>query len=124
LIAADTSSLVAFLAGHDGADVTRIDAAIQSGELVVPPPVLTELASKPDRSMIEPLLQTAAVIELTEGFWRRAGESRRALLARGLKAGLADALIAQCCIDAGVALITRDRDYRHFARWCGLKLAD
>ena len=36
---------------------------------------------------------------------------------------MADALIAQCCIDANVTLIARDRDYRHFERWCGLKLA-
>ena len=40
-----------------------------------------------------------------------------------LKAKLADALIAQCCIDADVPLIARDADYRHFERWCGLKLA-
>ena len=32
-------------------------------------------------------------------------------------------LIAQFCIDADAALIARDEDYRHFARWCGLKLA-
>jgi predicted nucleic acid-binding protein len=34
-----------------------------------------------------------------------------------------DALIAQCCIDADVPLIARDKDYRHFESWCGLKLA-
>jgi hypothetical protein len=31
--------------------------------------------------------------------------------------------IAQSCIDADVKLITRDRDFRHFATHCGLKLA-
>jgi predicted nucleic acid-binding protein len=41
-----------------------------------------------------------------------------------LKAALADSLIAQCCIDADVALIARDGDYRHFAKWCGLRLAE
>jgi hypothetical protein len=45
------------------------------------------------------------------------------LLLKGLKARLADALIAQCCIDADVPLIARDSDFRHFKRWCGLKLA-
>jgi predicted nucleic acid-binding protein len=42
---------------------------------------------------------------------------------KGLKAAVADALIAQSCIDNDVALITRDPDFRHFAKHCGLKLA-
>jgi predicted nucleic acid-binding protein len=45
------------------------------------------------------------------------------LITKGFKARLADALIAQACIDSDVALITRDRDFRHFAKHCGLKLA-
>jgi predicted nucleic acid-binding protein len=48
---------------------------------------------------------------------------RTLILSKGLKARLADALIAQCCIDAGATLVCRDRDFRHFARWGGLKLA-
>jgi hypothetical protein len=39
--------------------------------------------------------------------------NRALLLAKGLRAALAT-LIAQCCIDSGVALVARDRDYRHF----------
>jgi predicted nucleic acid-binding protein len=38
------------------------------------------------------------------------------VLATGFKARLADALIAQACIDHDVALITRDKDFRHFVR--------
>jgi predicted nucleic acid-binding protein len=45
------------------------------------------------------------------------------LLARRLRARLADTLIAQSCIDNDVALITRDADFRHFAKYCGLRLA-
>jgi predicted nucleic acid-binding protein len=123
LIATDTSSLVAFLSGEAGDDVARIEAAMAVNELVIPPPVVTELYSKPDRSQIAPLLIEVPLMELTDGFWERAGDTRRVLLARGLKAAMADALVAQCCIDAGVPLIARDRDYRHFERWCGLKLA-
>jgi predicted nucleic acid-binding protein len=41
---------------------------------------------------------------------------------KGIRAKTADALIAQSCIDHDVALITRDRDFRHFVRHCGLKL--
>jgi len=63
------------------------------------------------------------VLGTAEGFWERAGESRRLILLKGLKAKLADTLVAQCCIDADVPLIARDGDFRHFAQWCGLKLA-
>ena len=123
MIATDTRSLVAFLAGESGDDVARIEAAIATDELVVPPPVVTELYSKPDRSEIAPLLFEIPLMELADGYWERAGETRRLLLGKGLRAAIADALIAQCCIDADVPLIARDRDYRHFERWCGLKLA-
>lgn len=43
--------------------------------------------------------------------------------AKRLKPKLADTLIAQCCIDADTPLIARDGDFRHFERWCGLRLA-
>ncbi|HEX3407935.1 MAG TPA: PIN domain-containing protein [Caulobacteraceae bacterium] len=123
MIATDTSSLVAYLSGARGDDIARIDMAIATRELRLPPPVVSELLSKPDQSAIETMLSEIPLMELTPGFWDRAGRSRRVLRLRGLKAALADALVAQCCIDADVALIARDRDYRHFARWCGLKLA-
>jgi len=123
LVAADTSSLAAFLAGEAGPDLELIDRAMSDEELLLPPPVLTELLSKPDRSQIETHLLRLPLVELREGFWARAAEARRALLSNGLKAAMSDALIAQSCIDADVPLIARDRDYRHFERWCGLKLA-
>lgn len=123
MIATDTSSLVAYLSGDAGEDVDRIDAAIGAGELRLPPPVLSELLSKADQSQIGTLLSEIPLMDLVPGFWERAGQTRRALRLHGLKAALADALIAQCCIDADAPLIARDRDYRHFERWCGLKLA-
>lgn len=103
--------------------MARIEQAMAANELIIPPPVVTELHSKPDRSELAPLLEAVPLMGLAEGFWERAGETRRTLLTRGLKAAMAHALIAQCCIDADTPLIARDRDYRHFAQWCGLKLA-
>ncbi len=47
---------------------------------------------------------------------------RAKVLARGRKARLGDALIAQSCIDAGIPLLTRDRDFRAFADAAGLDL--
>jgi len=52
-----------------------------------------------------------------------AGELRSKILAKGRRARLGDALIAQSCVDHGVPLLTRDRDFRAFAETAGLNLA-
>ena len=49
MIAADTSSMVAFLAGDAGDDVEVIQSALDHQQLALPPVVLTELLSDPDR---------------------------------------------------------------------------
>ena len=123
MIAADSSSLVAYLSGMPGRDVDLIASAMASGQLALPPAVLTELLTDPGSRAAETQLANLILLDLTEGHWWRAGLSRRHLQRRGLKAKVADALIAQCCIDHDVALITRDKDFRHFAKHCGLKLA-
>jgi predicted nucleic acid-binding protein len=122
LIAADTSSVIAWLAGAEGRDVDAIDGALRAADLVLPPPVVSELLAKPGADETERLLQTVRVLPIVDGFWARAGRTRRQLLVAGYRAPLADALIAQACLDADVALITRDSDYGWFAELCGLKL--
>jgi predicted nucleic acid-binding protein len=62
------------------------------------------------------------LVEVTPGYWQRAGELRAKVLARRRKARLGDALIAQSCIDHGISLLTRDRDFRAFANAAGLDL--
>ena len=125
MIAADTSSLINYLGGANTPDRPKVRAALAAQELCLPPPVITELLSgDPPAPGLDTLLTHAPRMPIEEGFWARAGENRHLLLAKGLKAKLADTLIAQCCIDADVALIARDGDYRHFAKWCGLKLAE
>ena len=123
MIAADTSSLIAFLSGEAGKDTAHLQRALDDQLLVFPPVVLSEILSDPK---LDPLLgralKSVPLIELTEGFWERVGRSRARLLQRKLKARLADALISQCCIDAKIPLIARDTDFRHFAKHCGLKL--
>ena len=124
MIAADSSSLIAYLSGDGGFDIDLIEQAMGAGSLRLPPPVITELLSRPKATdAIDYLLTSTPALEIDPGLWQRAGEARRTVLTNGNKAALADALVAQCCIDADVALITRDSDFRHFARLCGLKLA-
>lgn len=124
MIACDTSSLVAFLEGDQGKDVTAIQAAVATGELVLPPATFTEVLSNPrTRANVAAVIAGLAHLPILADYWMRVADARATLIAKGLKARLADALIAQSCIDANVELITRDRDFRHFAKHCGLKLA-
>ena len=90
---------------------------------VFPPPVFTEILSDHKiRAAVVALLKQVPLLSLKLGFWERAGLTRSRILRRGLKARLADTLIAQVCIDCSVPLITRDADYRHFVRYAGLRL--
>ncbi len=124
MIAADTSSLVAYFEGDGGADVDKIVEAMTAGQLALPPVVITEILSDPAAALaLDKEIPLLAVLPIDAGYWLRAARSRRALQQNRLKAKVADALIAQSCIDHDVALITRDRDFRHFAKLCGLKLA-
>ena len=102
----------------------RLAAALLGGTLVLPPVVLTEILSDEKTGrFLESRLRLCPLLEITQGYWARAGAVRAMLLAKGLRAKLQDVLIAQSCIDHGVPLITRDADFRHFAKHCGLKLA-
>ena len=124
MIAADTSALSSYFKGERNRETDLLDDAFRAGALVVPPVVVTELLSDPlpRKEMLETV---GEFIQLTvvDGYWNRAGKARRLLTQKRLKAKTADALIAQSCIDHDVALITRDIDFRHFAKHCGLKLA-
>lgn len=123
MLAADTSSVVAFLQGASGADVEQIDVALAEGRLHLPAPVLAELLSNPKLpAAVAAELAEIPLLEPTPGFWERAGRLRAVALARGRRARLADALIAQLCLDHGLRLITRDRDFAAFAAAAGVDL--
>lgn len=122
--ASDTSSLLAYLAGDSGPDVTLVDQALAQGTLCLPPVVLTEMLSgMPKSSQLQSQIIACPLLDPLPGYWVRAGETRAILLSKRLRAKIPDCLIAQSCIDHDVALITRDADFRHFAKHCGLKLA-
>ena len=50
MIAADTSTWISFFGGEQGDDVLALARALQSRQVVMPPPVLTELLSDPELS--------------------------------------------------------------------------
>jgi predicted nucleic acid-binding protein len=123
VIALDTSSIIAFLSGERGSDVIAVESALRFRNGVLPPAVVTELLSDPAVGTgFAAMIRAVPRLEIFDGYWERAGELRARLLRRGLKARLADTLIAQSCLDHRVALLTRDRDFRNFATHAGLRL--
>lgn len=122
MIAVDTSSFIGYLAGDDDNDTAIVESALADQTVVLPPAVLAELLSAP---RLDPeVARTFAdlpMLEVLGGYWQRVGSVRASILRGGNRARLADALIAQSCIDHDVPLITRDRDFRHFVEF-GLAL--
>lgn len=123
MLCVDTSSLIAYLEGAEGEDITAIDQAFADQIGVITPVTVTEMLSDPSlgKNVKETILQLP-ILSLSDGFWERAGLLRAKILRVGHKARLADMLIAQNCLDHRVALITRDRDFRIFEKLAGLRL--
>ena len=124
MIAVDSSTFIHGLNGVRSDDVSRMRQAMVEERLLLPLPVVTEILSFA-RATDELAMVVDAVprLMLRDGFWERAGQSRRLILSRGLKARLGDTLVAQACIDGDVPLIASDGDFRHFVTYCGLRLA-
>ena len=123
MIAADTSTWVAFLQGNEGEDTQLLDKALEDRQLLMVPAVLTEILSDPKLlPTVAETLSQIPMIEIETGYWQRAGALRARVLTKRRKARLGDALIAQSCIDRGIPLLTRDADFRAFAEAAGLDL--
>lgn len=123
MIAADTSVLINYFQGINNNQTKKLDEVLTFHLLILPPIVLVEVLSDPflPKTFIAKILELP-ILEPTENFWQRAGINRSKLIAKKLKARLADTLIAQSCIDYNVPLLTSDADFRHFAKHCGLIL--
>ncbi len=123
MIAADTSTWVAFLQGDEGEDAQLLDKALEDRQVLMAPAVLTEILSDPKLPpAVAATLSEIPLIDITAGYWERAGALRSTVVAKRLKARLGDALIAQSCMDRGIPLLTRDRDFRAFTKAAGLDL--
>ena len=124
MIAADTSTWVAFLAGEQGEDTRLLEHALASKTLLMIPAVLTELLSDPSLPVdLASMFLDLPLLEPAPGYWHRAGTLRAKVISKSRRARLGDALIAQSCIDSDVPLIARDRDFKSLAEASGLKLA-
>jgi predicted nucleic acid-binding protein len=124
VIAADTSTWVAYLEGGSREDVQLLDRALENRQVVMVPMVLTESLSDPKvPPAVSRTLLEIPLIEISSGYWHQAGMLRAKALAKTRRVRLGDALIAQSCLQEGVSLITRDKDFRAFADVAGLDVA-
>lgn len=116
MIAADSSTWIAFLEGAPGLDAQLLERAIMDRQILMIPVVLTELLSGPLLSSgASETLSDVPMIDVEPGYWQRAGLLRAKVLSHRRKARLGDALIAQTCLDRNIPLLTRDQDFRAFA---------
>jgi len=125
MLCIDTSALIAYLEGATGADIDLVDQAFSDEIGVLSPVTVTEVLSDPRlRPAVRQAILDLPVLTMTDGFWERAGLLRAMALRHGQKAKLADALIAQNCLDHHATLVTRDRDFRIFKRLAGLNILE
>ena len=123
MIVADSSVLIPWAEGHVTVKTDLLDYHIGQNTLRVVPVSITELLSAPNlRPEIRLVADTLDLLDLRDGYWARAGLLRGRCLAAGRRARLADALIAQACLDADLPLLTSDADFDVFASVGGLKL--
>lgn len=123
MIAADTSVLIDYFQGKGNSQTDKLDEVLTYHTLGLPPVVLVEILSDPalPKKFIDRISELP-ILDSSDNFWHRAALNRSILISKKLKARLADCLIAQCCIDHNVPLITNDKDFRHFVKYCGLQL--
>jgi predicted nucleic acid-binding protein len=122
VIALDTSACSRYFDDIRDERSIAAGAALEERVAVFPPVVVTELLSNLQiTEAAKALVSNTPMLPLLDGYWQRAAVLRSNVLLRGLKAAVADCLIAQSCIDHDIPLITYDRDFRHFMP-AGLKL--
>ena len=72
MICLDTSSIIAYLQGVEGKDVTLIDHALLDQIAVFSPVTITELLSAPNlSSTLRETLMAIPMLPIQEGFWER-----------------------------------------------------
>jgi predicted nucleic acid-binding protein len=123
LIAADTNVWIAYLKAERARDTVLLDEALARKAVQMVPVVLAELFSDPDlgNSDIGRLIRLP-LVEITAGYWERAGRLRADMFVRRYRPKLMDTLIAQACLDHDLHLLTRDTGFPLFAKHAGLRL--
>lgn len=125
IVTADTSAMVDYLKGIDSKETRLIEELFNSGNVMLPPMVISELLSSNGltKNQIDNL-RVISTFEIKRDYWVRVGFSRAKILSKKLKARMLDVQIAQICIDYDAEIIVKDSDFRHFKKYLGLKIYD
>ena len=91
MIAVDSSSFIAYLEGDEGPDVQATGLALEHRQAILPPVVLSELLSdfRVSRA-VKQLFGQLPLLDITDGYWERAGLLRAQVLQRRWRARLAN----------------------------------
>lgn len=123
VLVVETSAWVAFLNGQEDA---LLEMGLASGQVAVPPLAITELLGQPlperQRKELERLLALLPVCAADAEHFQRAAKLKAELEARGLSLSARDAHFAQCALDLGAVLVTKDPFFLELQRFSGLKV--
>jgi len=121
----DTDVLIDYFAGVSPS-AEAVERLLQEDRLVVTTPTLFELAcgcqTPAQLQDLELLMKTTYGVELSGTAALRAGACYRELKAQGQLIGVSDLLIAGCCLERDLPLLTRNTG--HFQRVRGLTLLE
>jgi predicted nucleic acid-binding protein len=110
----DTSAWVDFLDGQKSA-VSRVGDLLDEGAAVICGPIAAELLSGArttgEFALLKELAKGLESLSDPVRVWPRVADYRFALSRGGFLAGLVDLVIATTALDAGLTLVTRDRDF-------------
>lgn len=129
MILADSSVWIAHFRGQATQSVAKLDALIESPDLLLGDLVLLELlqGARDDRhaSAIETRLHTFPLVSMLDPAIARAGaRNYRRLRALGVTVRkTTDLIVATFCIERGHALLHADRNFAPFAEHLGLLTA-
>lgn len=113
----DTSVWIDFFAGRPA---RALEDGLLQGAVTLPPIVVAELISgarvAKQQAAISELVHDLPVHDTPVEHWVRVGDLRRQLAEKGIAISTPDAHVAQCAIDLGALLLTRDRVFDRIAR--------
>jgi tRNA(fMet)-specific endonuclease VapC len=122
-VVADTSVWIELFAGRPAPALVE---ALRQGLVVLPPIVVAELISGArrarDRTSIQSLVEELPLHETPLEHWIRVGDLRRRLAGRGVSVSTPDAHVAQCALERGAVLLSRDAIFVRIAEVSELRL--
>lgn len=119
MILVDTSAWIEFFRGNDPV-ASSVDRALDSDEVAVCSPVLTELRrglrTPAERRRVLPLLSGCHLPDQPPALWEEAGDLGYALARRGTSVKTLDLLIAAYALSYSMPLLTTDGDFARMRR--------